>query len=304
MSNGPTIILDTDPGVDDAFAILLALQHCAVLALTTVAGNVAVEVTTRNALRILELAGSDVPVYKGAAKPLHDNPLDAGAIHGTDGLGGVELPEPINQVEAQHAVDYLIEATKLHPEVTIVAVGPLTNIALAIRKDPTFADRIAGLTIMGGSATHGNVTEVAEFNIFADPEAAEEVFTAVDDIHMIGLNLTHQVGMDERHVDAFRTTGTKISHVLAEMLDGYLVAVRQFGFDRVFMHDPTAILAVSHPEIIGYEHRHVTVEVNGRHTRGMTVVDQRPTSPREPNVHVAVSVDAEFVVARVMELGT
>jgi inosine-uridine nucleoside N-ribohydrolase len=292
----PAIILDTDPGIDDAFAIILALQHADLRAITTTAGNVGVDITTANALRILELAGGKVPVYRGAAGPLIGPTIDAGSIHGSSGLGGAELPDPSGSPEDTDAVSFLISATAKDPGLKVIAIGPLTNIALAIERDETFAHRLDGLTIMGGSAAQGNTTSAAEFNIYADPEAADIVFRAVSNIRMIGLNLTHQVKMGSEHVKAFAACNTRHGHVMSVMLEGYLKAVEFIGFDGVFMHDPTAVLAVTHPELIEYEYRHVSIETKGEHTRGMTVVDQRVFSPLEPNVYVGVNVDAQAII--------
>jgi inosine-uridine nucleoside N-ribohydrolase len=296
----PKIILDTDPGADDALAILVALEYADLRAITTVAGNVGVESGTTNALKVLALAGSAVPVYRGAAEPLHDNPVHAEQIHGEDGLGGANFPDPAAGPEQLDAVSFLLQVTRQEPDVALVAIGPLTNIALALRADPTFAARITGLTIMGGSSTHGNITSAAEFNIFADPEAADEVFRAVQDIRMIGLNLTHQVDMDTSHVNQFRAIGTHRADIIADMLAGYISAVSRYGTDRVFMHDPTAVVAVTHPELFEFEHRHVSVETKGTHTRGMTVVDQRTKPEASANAFVAVKVDREAVLAMVM----
>lgn len=296
----PKIILDTDPGVDDALAILVALAYADLRAITTVAGNVGVEFATTNALKVLALADSTVPVYRGASEPLHDDPVNAEGIHGEYGLGGAAFPDPVSSVADLDAVSFLLEVTRKEPDLTLVAIGPLTNIALALRADATFADRIAGLTIMGGSSTHGNVTSVAEFNIYADPEAADEVFRAVPDIRMVGLNLTHQVDMDVSHVNQFRAIGTVQGDTVGEMLAGYIAAVRRYGADHVFMHDPTAVVAVTHPELFTYEHWNVRIETQGIHTRGMTVVDQRRESPDAANVFVATNVDRDAVVAMVM----
>lgn len=296
----PAIILDTDPGVDDAFAIFLALQHADLRAITTVAGNIGIDLTTSNALRILELAGANVPVYRGSEGPLVGDPIDAGSIHGKSGLGGAYLPEPERSVEGIDAVEFLIEAVAKDASLTLVAIGPLTNIARAIQKDASFADRVEGLTIMGGSATHGNSTGVAEFNIYADPEAADIVFSSVRNIRMIGLNLTHQVKMGAEHVKAFASYNTRAGDVMSVMLDGYLGAVEPLGYDGVFMHDPTAVVAVTHPDLIEYEYLHVSIETHGQHTRGMTVVDRRPFPPIDPNVHVAMSVDVQAVIDLVM----
>lgn len=296
----PKIILDTDPGADDALAIFVALQYADLRAITTVAGNVGVDSGTTNALKVLALAGSAVPVYRGAAEPLHDNPVDAEQIHGTDGLGGANFPDPVSDPEQLDGVSFLLQVTRQEPDISLVAIGPLTNIALALRADPTFAARIGGLTIMGGSNTHGNVTSAAEFNIFADPEAADEVFRSVRDIRMIGLNLTHQVDMDTSHVSQLRAIGTHRADIIADMLAGYISAVSRYGTDSVFMHDPTAVVAVTHPELFEFEHRHVRIETEGTHTRGMTVVDQRANPEGAANAFVAVNVDSQAVIAMVM----
>ena len=196
MTTRPRIVLDCDPGVDDTFAIFTALRYCDLAAITTVAGNVGLNHTTRNALVALQLSGAEhVPVHQGAAGPLNGQQIeDASHVHGASGLGGVTPPALTTSPVSDDAVSALLETTA-DGDTIVVAIGPLTNLALALERDPTWAQRVPQLVIMGGSLDAGNVTAAAEFNIWADPEAAAIVYAAGFDLTMAGLNLTHQVRM-------------------------------------------------------------------------------------------------------------
>lgn len=303
MSTRPTVLLDCDPGVDDAFAILCALRYTDLVAVTTVCGNVALEHTTRNALTVLELAGAEVPVHAGADRPLVAPGTDAAHVHGESGLGGTSLPPPTRGAEPEHAVDAIIELSHRHPSLWVVAVGPFTNLALALRRDPGLAGRLAGIVVMGGSTGGGNVTPAAEFNVHADPEAAAVLFTSGAPLTMIGLELTHQVRLGPAHADRLRDEATRTALLGADLVSGYC----RWHEDRTgdpfgAMHDPCAVLAVSHPELFVHRPRHVAVELSGTLTRGMTVVDERPGDDGEPaNASVAYEVEAGTVVELVLE---
>ena len=187
------VIIDCDPGHDDAVALMVAHAYADVVGITTVSGNAPLHYTTQNALAVVELLGVATPVHSGAARPLAGNPQHATHVHGATGLAGARLPPPTAKVSGDDAAAFLIETTRLHPDVWIVAIGPLTNVAVALQRDAGLATRIAGISIMGGSTTVGNATAVAEFNVWADPEAADVVFRSGAPLRMCGLNLTHQL---------------------------------------------------------------------------------------------------------------
>ena len=300
----PRLILDCDPGVDDAMAIIAASRWADLVGITTVAGNVALEHTTANACRLRSLLGLDVEVHAGADGPLVGRQEFARHVHGETGLGDVVLPEPDRGPDSAHAVEYLVEATRSEEGIHLVPIGPLTNVALALRADPGLADRVASITLMGGSALGvGNVSAAAEFNVFADPEAADEVFRCGARVTMLGLNLTHQVRMGAAHAAECRAIGTPIADAMAGLLDFYTVfhlAAEEVADGPV--HDPCAVLAVTHPELFTFEGRPVHVELTGTHTRGMTLVDERgPRISEAGNCSVAYGVDADEVIALIMQ---
>lgn len=297
------LIIDCDPGHDDAVAILFAHVYADVLGITTVSGNAPLESTTRNALAVIELLDADTPVHSGASAPLAGQAIHAAGVHGAGGLGGVDLPAPSRAVASTDAVQFLLEATRAQAEVWIVAIGPLTNIALALQEDPTLTERIAGISIMGGSATVGNATRVAEFNIWADPEAADVVFRCGAKLRMAGLNLTHQFTTSDELVEQLREIGSTKSTFVAALFDFMHGRMEELiGKRRSALHDPCAVLTLTHPELIVSEPRAVVVELDGTHTRGMTVVDERVTRRRDPaNVEVAYSIDADRAMALVVD---
>ncbi len=294
----PKIILDCDPGHDDAVAILLAAQQCELLAVTTVSGNAPLHLTTANALLICELAGIDVPVYSGADRPLLVPAAHAPRAHGETGLDGPTRPEVSRSVAGDDAVQQIIATVRTHSDVWLVAVGPLTNIALAIRQAPDIVDRVAGISLMGGAIGAGNVTPTAEFNIWADPHAAQIVFTSgVHVLRMAGLNLTHQLCVGPDVIAALRTTGASVAKFVAELLDFYLAGYRErAGLESAPMHDPCAVLAVTRPDMLDFADRHVDVETTGQLTRGMTVADERPGADAVPNCEVAMAINADTAI--------
>lgn len=272
------IVLDCDPGVDDALAILLAAAHLDVVAITTVAGNQSLEKVTTNALAVLELAElTHVPVHPGAARPLLDEPRYAQRVHGESGLDGADLPPPRTGPSAVPAVEAIRAAADAHGDLTLVATGPLTNVAVALRLHPGLVDRLSGIVLMGGSLAGGNTSPAAEFNVAADPEAARVVFTAGVPIRMVGLNLTEQarVGADETR--RMRALGNRVGRVCADLVDAYIGRVRALvGIDSAALHDPCAVAWLIEPGLIDARAMHVDVELAGELTRGMTVCDARP----------------------------
>lgn len=297
----PKIVLDCDPGVDDMFAIFTALRWTDLVAITSVAGNVGLGHTTRNALGVLDIAGATVPVHRGAAGPLSGEIIeDASEVHGESGLGGVTLPPPRNEIASDDAVQALLDLTEAG-DTTVVAIGPLTNIALAIQRDPTWTERVPRLVIMGGSTTVGNVTPVAEFNIWADPEAAAIVFESGFDLTMAGLNLTHQVRMGPPETERLRQHGSVTAAFAADALDFYAgYSLRNYGVPKTAMHDPCAVLEVVRPDLFERQPMHVTVETAGTHTRGMTVCDQRG-NPNDPNTQVMVGAQADTAIDLIVQ---
>jgi inosine-uridine nucleoside N-ribohydrolase len=297
----PAIVLDCDPGHDDAVAILAASKYADLVALTTVCGNSSLDNTTRNALAVLEIAGIDVEVHRGAATPLVTEFRDAAHIHGASGLGGVE-PTTTREPASDDASGYLLDLTRTRDDIELVAVGPLTNVALAIRRDPGFVSRLAGLTIMGGGAGMGNVTATAEFNIWCDPEAAAVVFESGVNVRMVPLNLTTRVLIDGGHVAQLRTAATPTSSFIADLLDFYMARQREWGSENGgAVHDACAVLSVTHPELFDLVERRVDIELAGVHTRGMTVVDERASTPVKPrNARVAYEARAAEVLALIV----
>ncbi|BAS27812.1 nucleoside hydrolase [Limnochorda pilosa] len=306
------LILDCDPGHDDMAAILLALRHPRLRpeAVTTVAGNAPLEKTTRNALRILRAVGSDVPVHAGAARPLVRDPVDALSFHGESGLDtvGEGLPSTETGPDPEGAAETLLRRASGAPgELTLVVTGPMTNVALALRLRPGLAQQLKRIVFMGGSAGPGNVTAAAEFNIWADAEAARIVLESGVPLVMMGLHLTHQVRLTRRHVERVRRGRSPIAGALADLLSFYLqTTARHFGEEEIGapLHDPCAVAFVAAPELFELEPMEVRVETRGEQTYGMTVCDGRrmpaDRESRRPNVQVAMRVDAEAVLEMVV----
>jgi inosine-uridine nucleoside N-ribohydrolase len=293
----PAVILDCDPGHDDVIAIAVAAQHTELVGISTVAGNAALDRCTENALAVTELCALEVEVHEGADRPLQREPRHAPTIHGESGLAGTNLPPTTRSVAQPGAVEWMLEASRQREGLWIIATGPLTNVALALRADAGFASRIAGISIMGGGISFGNVTPVAEFNIWFDPEAAAIVFAAGVPMRMCGLDVTHQVLVHPEHVTGVRALGGPIATFMADALGSYAGA-HEGGIGP--LHDPCAVLALTHPDLFTFEPLHVAVETRGRLTAGMTVADRRDRTRRLPeNVYVAMQVDASAVLTLV-----
>ena len=290
------VIVDCDPGHDDAIALVVAARHTELLGVTTVAGNAPIERTTRNALVILDLLGHDAPVHRGAARPLLAAPVHAGYVHGESGLDGADLPEPERTVAGEDAVAFIVETARAREGVWLVPTGPLTNIALALRRAPDLPDRIAGISLMGGSATVGNRTAVAEFNIWADPEAAAVVFDYGGPLIQAGLHLTHELQTTPERLAALRAMPNRLGPLLGQLLEFFATTYinRHDGFVGAPVHDVCAVLALTHPDLFTRRTAYVVVETGGPHTRGMTVVDLRTLKDRPaPNVELLMSIDEE-----------
>jgi inosine-uridine nucleoside N-ribohydrolase len=285
------IVIDCDPGHDDAIALLLALAspEVEILGVTSVAGNQTLDKTTANAIRVLELAGrAEVPVAAGADRPLVRERSVAANVHGETGLDGPDLPPPQGSPVEAHAVDFLAERL---PGATLVATGPLTNVALLLARHPEAKPE--RLVLMGGAIAEGNVTPAAEFNIWADPEAAARVFASGLDVTMVGLDVTHRALVTEAHKEQLRGAG-RIGRFVAELLDFYGVFHREvYGFDGSPVHDAVAVAQVIRPELLELERLNVRVDRESELCRGRTVVDVWRRTGLEANANVAVGIDSE-----------
>jgi inosine-uridine nucleoside N-ribohydrolase len=300
----PAIILDCDPGHDDAIAMIAAARYTEILGITTVSGNVALEQTTRNALITSQILGIDVPVHSGADRPLVAERRHAEFIHGASGLDGPELPPLERRAAGSDAVRFIIDTVRSRDDVWLVAVGPLTNVALALRAAPDLSQRLRGISIMGGGLEYGNVTPAAEFNILADPEAADVVFGARLRRLMAPLDLTHQFIIDQAAIARVRAVGGNAAAFTAGLLDFYGEAyARAFsGRKEGPLHDPCAVLALTHPELFESKGFHVAVELHGEHTRGMTLADRRGVrSDLQPNTEVMTRMDAAAALEVLLE---
>ena len=300
------MLVDCDPGLDDAIALLAAAHFADLVGITTVNGNVGIDHTTHNALAVTQIAGLDVDVHRGAAHPLVDKPRGARHVHGATGLGNVELPAVTRTVQSEDAVGFILETSHHVKGLHLVAVGPLTNVAEALQQDATLPDRLSGLTIMGGAAIGGNVTAVAEFNIWADPEAADIVFRLGGDITMVGLDVTQQVLLGPTQVNQMRAARTPAATLAAELLDYAIDRSSELrGWAGAPIHDACAVLAVTHPQLFDGKRQPVNVELTGTHTRGMTVVDDRGSSADNGNnVRVLRTADADAVIKLIVEAAT
>ena len=305
----PTIVLDCDPGHDDAVALVVAAARADLLGITTVAGNVPLERTTANALGLVALLGLDVPVHAGAALPLAADtgaPVHAELVHGESGLAGVTLPDHDREVASDDAVGFLARAAAEHDDLHLVATGPLTNVARLVRDHPEAARRLASIHLMGGGR-FGNVTATAEFNAWFDPEAADVVLRSGVPITLCGLDLTHQLLVDDALLARLRRLPGDVGDFYADLLGTYRDNVwRLSGHDLAAIHDACAVLALTDPGLVTFDHRHVAVELRGEHTRGMTVIDDRPWMDGGP-CRVVRNIDApiaqDLIVDAVAEVG-
>ena len=301
------IILDCDPGHDDAIALILALAspELDLKAVTTSAGNQTPEKTLRNALRILTLLQrNDIPVAGGAVKPLMRELIIADNVHGESGLDGPELPEPNFAPQQCNAVELIAKTLRESKEpMTIVATGPLTNIALLLTSHAELKPKIARIVIMGGAAGLGNWTPAAEFNIYVDPEAAEIVFQSGLPIVMAGLDVTHRAQIMSEDIERFRQLGNPVSAVVADLLDFFMEYHKQekWGFQGAPLHDPCTIAWLIKPSMFTCVERWVGVETQGKYTQGMTVVDYYGLTNNAPNTTVMMDIDRQAFVDLLVE---
>ena len=302
------IIIDTDPGQDDAVALLLALAspELKVLGITVVAGNVPLPLTLKNTCKICELAGRpDIAVFAGADAPLKRKLVTAEYVHGKSGLDGPDLPEPTMLVQDVHAVDFIIETVMSadQGEVTLCALGPLTNIALALQKEPTLAQRVREIVLMGGGFFEGgNVTPAAEFNIYVDPEAAKIVFGCGAPLTVLPLDVTHKALTSRVRVEAFRELGTPVGIATAELLDFFeRYDESKYGTNGGPLHDPNVIGWLLEPQIYQGRQINVEIETGSELTRGMTVADWWRVSGRQENCFFVRELDDERFFSLLLE---
>ena len=295
------IIIDTDPGQDDAVAILLALaspDDIEVLAITAVAGNVPLELTAKNARIICELAGrTDLPVFAGCDRPIGRTLVTAEHVHGKTGLDGPVLPDPQMPLQDQHAVDFIIEKLRAQPAgtITLCPLGPLTNIATALTKAPDIAQKIAAIVLMGGAYFEvGNITPTAEFNIYVDPEAADIVFKSGIDITVMPLDVTHKALVTKPRNDAFRALGTPVGNAVAEMTDFFeRFDKKKYGSAGAPLHDPCVTAYLIRPELFSGRRINVEIETSSELTRGMSVADWWRVTDRPANATFIGDLDAD-----------
>ena len=291
----PAIILDCDPGHDDAVAIVLAAHLCDVLGITTVAGNAPLERTTYNARVMLHLLNLDTEVHSGADAPLVVPAAAAGYVHGESGLDGAELPEPTRPVDGTDAVGFIIDTVRTNPGCSLVVTGPMTNVALAITSAPDIVNLVAEISFMGGG-TFGNRTTMAEFNLWADPHAAATVVRSGAPLVMAGLDVTHRFQATEPRIAAVRAVGGTLATTLADLFDFFSENYRSRHDDMAgaAVHDPLSVLAVCRPDLFTSTARFVDIVTDGEHTRGMTVIDRRTLLDRPAaNCTVLDDVDAD-----------
>ncbi|WP_308468086.1 uridine-preferring nucleoside hydrolase UriH [Rathayibacter soli] len=293
-----TIILDCDPGHDDAIAMLLAHGSAEIelAAITTVAGNQTLEKVTRNALAVATIAGiTDVPIAAGLDRPLVRARSFAESIHGDSGMDGPELPVPTVSLDDRHAVDLIIDTVMSHTpgEITLVPTGPLTNIAMAARREPRIVDRVREVVLMGGGYATGNWSATAEFNIIVDPEAAHIVFNERWPLTMVGLDLTHQALATPDVVERFTAIDTGPGRLVVDLLAFFAHSYKDAqGFDSPPVHDACAVAYVIDPTVMTVRTAPLDVELTGTLTLGMTVADFRSPAPADCTTQVAVDLDA------------
>lgn len=299
------VILDGDPGLDDAVAWLLAFAspELDVLGVTAVHGNVGLELTTRNTGVVLALAGADAPHFVGADRPLLRPPLTAASVHGDSGLPAANLPTPTHPPRPEHAAEFIIRTVRERPgAVTLLPTGPLTNLALAFRLAPDLPGKVREVVWMGGSTAQGNRTPAAEFNALADPHAAQIVFGSGVPLRMVGLNVTMQCIATPERIAALRGLGNRAGAVSAELLTFYADVYRQrYGLSGGALHDPLAVAAAIRPGILQWQTMRVDVETQDGLNFGRTVCDLYGVGKEPPNAQVAVGVDDAAFFALLLE---
>lgn len=298
------VIIDCDPGLDDGVGLILAGQseNIDLKAVTVVGGNQTLEIVGKNALKFLTLAGLDVPVAYGFAGPMVRELVMAPEVHGSDGIQGVELPETDLKVSELHAIDLMAEVLrKSEDKVTLVAMGPLTNIGMLIKRFPELKERIEKISLMGGVINGGNCTCVSEFNIYVDPEAASIVFNSGIPIIMSGLDITHSAILLPEDIQAIKEIDNEVSRVLVKILEKITDFHDSIGDEYCYVHDPVALIAVTHPEVLKTQALRVDIELQGKFTTGMTVAHRDSRFNEYPNAEVGFEIDRQAFAEIIIE---
>lgn len=305
------ILIDCDPGHDDAIAILYGAKHLDLVGITTVFGNQIVDKTTHNALSLVTLLGLDVPVARGCEGPLNGVVRHGGDVHGKTGMDGAEMPAPDREAISTHAIDFIIEmASKHRGELVLIPMGPFTNVAMALRKEPRLATWLKGISVMGGTTQVGNTTPVSEFNVWCDPEAADIIFRSGIPLWMVGLNITRQVGVTENDVKRL-LDGGRVAQAYGGLFAFFRESLQKVhGLSTASLHDPCALVPFIAPDLIDYRDCHVEISLAPGPTRGMTVCDMRRLTNKKleniqamqpPNCHVATDVRSRGLVEHILQ---
>lgn len=298
------VIIDCDPGLDDAVALILAGKNEIIdlKAVTVVGGNQTLEIVGRNALRLLSLAGVDVPVAYGFEGPMVRELVMAPEVHGEDGIQGVMLPEATLKKSELHAIDLMAKILRESEEkVTLVTMGPLTNIAMFLKRYPELKEKIERISLMGGVINGGNCTCVAEFNIYVDPEAASIVFNSGIPLTMSGLDVTHKAILLPEDIEEIREIDNQVSRVLVNILEKITAFHNSIGEEECYLHDPVALIAASHPEILKTKSLRVDIELQGEFTTGMTVAHTDARFNEKPNADVGFEIDRKAFAKVIIE---
>lgn len=287
-------IMDCDPGHDDAIALILAARHLDLLGITTVGGNQTIEKVTTNALKVLEVIGrTDIPVHPGSQRPWIQKLETAPQFHGASGMDGPQVPVPTTQPRSTHAAQFIVDTANRAGRISLIATGPLTNLATALQLDPMLADKVEEIFIMGGSVTFGNWTPAAEFNIYVDPEAAYKVFNAGIPMRMCGLNLTRQAFVADKDLEILKGINNRVALFCHDLLRFFIDSCRKTAYiPGANLHDVCAVAWAVDPALIKAVDMHVQIELQGKYTRGMTVCDYRHLRnelPRQDMVHEATA---------------
>ena len=299
------VVIDCDPGVDDALAILLAFSSdkLDIKAITTVAGNQTVEITTDNALKIVGFIGADIKIAKGASKPIMKKLKVADEVHGSTGLGNAVLPSVNNKAYFKNAVETIYEiAADCDGKLHIIALGPLTNIALLLTYHPDVCKNIEHITLMGGACYGGNVTPAAEFNIYTDPDAAEIVFKSGIPITMVGLDATHRSILCENEIRDIISEKSRVSEFIGQLMYSMLDFYRSIGISGAVMHDALTVASIIEPDIIKTGKHHVDIETKGEFTTGKTVVDICNVKKMTANAEIGLDADKEKFLTMLKEM--
>lgn len=290
------VIIDCDPGLDDVVALLLACadERLDIKAVTVVAGNQTLDKVGNNALRVLSFAGANLPVAYGCDAPLVRELRTAGEVHGEDGLHGIHLPEASLEKSEYHAVELMEKIIRESEEkITLIPLGPLTNIALLLLRHPELKSKIEAISLMGGAISGGNTTAAAEFNILVDPEAADIVFKSGLPITMLGLDVTHKAIVTRADIERIKSVGNEIGEFMGEALGKLANFHKADGIDGCYLHDPVAVINVLDPEIIKTIPLKVDIELRGEHTTGSTVANLAKRFNMKPNANVGIDIDKE-----------